>query len=221
MPAQNLGIDDEELMFCILPAIKKSFGIAFENSELKELLTFGQLCAVVKAELPSQSSEDCTTQQAFYKARRAFRLHIPGAVIEPNTKLDTFLPTGSQRRVVVAAIEQELGISPSLLKIDSLALTFGCLLLVASGIGLFFDAAYGFLGITVAILCLQVGAQHSFSLRFDTMRDLAEHMSSHYYRASRRNPATVNHHEITEQLQQLFVQSFGFKKQELTADAEL
>ncbi|QIX59857.1 hypothetical protein HER32_01085 [Hymenobacter sp. BT18] len=221
MKAPNLGIDPDDLSEVIIPQIEKSFGITFQQKDVADVYTFGQLCAVVRSKLPAQTANDCTTQQAFYKLRQALELHTPTESIHPGALLVDILPVGRQRRRTVAAIERELGMKLNLLGMPPLILGVGCSLLIISLGSLFFDLTFGLIGIACSIAGLRLADKLGTYLTINTLRDVAERMSSRHYRASRRHPEQVNPREITARMQYLFLKDYGIDLIELTPEATL
>lgn len=223
MSIVTLGIDAEELELDILPQIERSFNVKFYPAELANTCTFGELCEAVLAKLPVENAADCTSQQAFYKLRRAFATHVATQQILPSSKLEQLLPTGCQRRRAVAAVESELGIKLRLLGMSTAIAYSGAALLAGSVICLFFDhfRQLGMEGIALTTIGLDIASRIGTSLRFDTMRDLTEDVVDHHYRAIRRHPATVNRAEVVPQLCRIISQSCGLSPDELTAEAIL
>lgn len=221
MNAPSLCIDPENFSIDILPQIEKSFGVTFQQKDVTDVYTFGQLCALVRSKLPAQAANDCTTQQAFYKLRRALKLHTQAETIHPGALLVDILPVGRQRRRTVAAIERELGMKLNLLGVPPLILGIGCSFLIISLGSLFFDLTFGLIGAACSIAGLRLADMLSTYLTINTLRDVAERMSSRHYRASRRHPEQVNPQEITGRMQYLFSKDYGIDLIELTPEAVL
>ncbi|TGE04862.1 acyl carrier protein [Hymenobacter fodinae] len=221
MKAQNLGIDHEEFSMCILPQLEESFGISFQQADLAGVHTFGQLCAAVQAKLTRRLANDCTSQQAFYKARQAIKKYTAAEHISPDTALVDIFPSGRQRRKVAANIEQDLQMRLGILGMTSWQTNVGCLAVLVSLGCLFFNPLLALVGLMVAVVWVNLASQFGTSLSIHTMRDLAERMSTRHYQASRRIPQTVNPQEIPELMRQLFNKDYGIELHELTPDAIL
>ena len=71
------NIDQEEFEELLLK-VEDSFGIKFNEQELALNQTFGELCDQIKNKIQLEKTDDCTTQQAYYKLRKSFvkTLHI-------------------------------------------------------------------------------------------------------------------------------------------------
>lgn len=230
MEAPNLGIDSEDLGLDIIPAIEKSFGFKFEQTDFTNVRTYGELCALVRAKLPGAAATDCTLQQAFYKLRQALLSHTVARNIIPASTLAEIFPTERvQRQLAAAAIEQQLGMKLGLLKMPPTVEAVGTALLLLSFlfslIGGFLLGVSGVLiglaGIAAAIIVFDLGGRFGSTLRYFTVRDVVLAISSTCYRQSRRDPSTVNPREITDRLNHLFVEMAGVELTELTPDAIL
>ncbi|TGD80225.1 acyl carrier protein [Hymenobacter wooponensis] len=219
MNAHHLGIDHEELSLSIIPRVEESFGISFQSADLADVYTFGQLCAAVQTKLAGQVTADCTSQQAFYKARQVVQKHTSVKYITPNTALTDILPAGLQRRQIVAAMEQELHMKLDILTMSPGLIGACCLALLTSLACLFFYPLLGFTGMAFAIAGLHLAGRLGTTLRIYTMRELAECMSTRYYRTSRRNPQSVNLREIVGTMRHLFNKEYSIALHELTPDA--
>ena len=62
---------EDEDIFDVVLKLEKSFGLKFEKDAFYNVQTFGDLCDIFTNNLQGDNSDDCTTQQAFYKVRNA------------------------------------------------------------------------------------------------------------------------------------------------------
>lgn len=74
MTDYELNNIDPENIEDLLVKVEKSFNIKFVGNELIALLTFGELCDHIVNKIKLDHSDNCTTQQAFYKLRNAISL---------------------------------------------------------------------------------------------------------------------------------------------------
>ncbi|MDR2271052.1 MAG: hypothetical protein LBF27_09125 [Sphingobacterium sp.] len=65
---ENVDPDD---ISDLLVKLEKSFDMKFESTELMHIFTFGELCDHITNKIQLAHSNDCTSQQAFYKLRDA------------------------------------------------------------------------------------------------------------------------------------------------------
>jgi hypothetical protein len=230
MNATNLGIDGEDFAWSVVPAIEKSFGIQFEQNDFEDVRTYGEMCSVVQSRITSASISDCTSQQAFYKLRKALQAQSSASLINPESLLDDLFPAKwSQRRQTAKAIQQELGMELDLLRMPTAVEAFFTLLLLLSLAGIpitgVIIGAHGALISTIcfvaAIAGLYVGSWLGATLRYTTMHEVVKVMSSRFYRQARRNSGTINQTEILQHLSELFSYESGIELRELTPDAIL
>jgi len=219
MNAPQLSIDPEELGLDILPAIEKSFGISFDQNDFHKDFTYGELEALLFAKLPTATAADCTSQQAFYKLRRALRPLVNEAEIRPATLLTELMP--AKRRIAEAHLNAELGMELNLASMPTWAVLSGSLLILVSLAMFFFSGVLALAGLGLAIVGLDAARHLEKQFNHQTVRELIEHMSSQHYRQSRRNPDTVNLREIPSRLERIFIDMAGLKAAELVSDAIL
>ena len=81
-------VDIEEIEDLLLK-VETSFDIRFADNELKGITTFGELCDIIENKIQLENSNDCTTQQAFYKLRDALTetFEIKREYVEPYLQL--------------------------------------------------------------------------------------------------------------------------------------
>lgn len=93
------NIDPEDISD-VLVKVEKSFGFKFGDTELKDTKTFGELCDIITSKVQGVNSNDCTTQQAFYKLRNAIAdtLQIDKTGITPDTDLQKLFPKNIRRQ---------------------------------------------------------------------------------------------------------------------------
>ena len=219
MSAPQLNIDPEDFGFDLVPAIEKSFGISFDQHDFPENFTYGELYALVQAKLPTTTAADCTTQQAFYKLRQALRPLVGEAEIRPDTLLADLLP--GERRKAAAHLNATLDINLNLVGISERAILVGSLLVLVSLVMFFFSWSLALASLSLTIVGLDIAQRLSEHLHYQTVREVVEHMSSRYYRQSRRNPDTVNPQEIASRLERIFIDMTFIEATDLVPHAVL
>ncbi len=92
------NIDPDDVNDLLLK-IEASFNIKFQQNELTHAQTFGEICDLIKGKLQLDHTNDCTTQQAFYKLRSAFIsvTQVENIKISPETSLAVLLPRKVRR----------------------------------------------------------------------------------------------------------------------------
>jgi hypothetical protein len=216
---KNIDSDD---FTDILVKIESSFDIKFIGDELYHIPNFGALCDHIANKIQLENSDDCTTQQAFYKLRAAIALtlEVDPKIISPSTPLsDLFSRKG--RLTKIKRLRDDLAdFNLHLLEPSPWACSPFVALLLASFIGLFFNwqisltaLAFSFFGIWLAF---KLGKE--FNL--ETVGQVAEIMAREHYLKSRRNPTTFNKNEIEKLLIDLFSNDLGLDKSKLTREAK-
>ena len=215
------NIDPEDFGETLLK-LEKSFGIKFADNSMKDAKTFGDICDVIESHIILSDKDDCTTQQAFYKIRKAIGLtqNFNVSSIEPHTQLTDIFPR-SNRRQNVKHFQQALGFSVDILTMKTwLAMTtlFG---FIASLIVFFFSWQYAVSGLTFFTLFAWTASKFSKELNVSTVRELTEKISREHYALARRQSGTINRKEIIKTIQDVFIADHLIDREQLTREATL
>ena len=205
----------------LIPAVEDSYGFKFGDTELKDVKTFGELCDIIANKLKNLDiSDDCTSQQAFYKLRSSIAavLHLDKSSISTDTPLLQFLPFLS-RRQRVKQIERHLGFKIKILRPTHLETASLGIILLGSFVGLFFNWKIGLTGLLFSIGGLRISNYFANTLDLQTVGQVADKMSRENYLQSRRYPSTINKKEIESKIQDLFADKLRLPKTALTKDA--
>lgn len=213
------NIDPEDISDVIVK-VEKSFGFKFGENELKDTKTFGELCDIITSKVQGDNSNDCTTQQAFYKLRNAIAdtLLIDKNGITPDTGLQKLFPRNI-RRQSVEAIDKHLGFKTKILRpkhsiIGTLAIIF-----IASLIGLFASWQAGLIGLTASIIAMTLATKFGNEIDLLTVGQFADKLSREHYLKSRRISTTVNKKEVEQKIKDLFIADLGLEEHQLTRQA--
>ncbi len=200
----------------VLVKIQKSFSIKFGNTELKDVSTFGELCDIIISKVPADNSNDCTTQQAFYKLRNAIlgSLNHDKASITTDTDLQNLLPRHI-RRNVVKAVDQKLGFDTELLRPKYSVTWILAIILFASFIGLFIFWQLGLIGLALSIAGLTVATKFANELDIKTVGQFSEKIARENYIKARRTTGTANKREIVKKVKELFIAELGLEDHQL------
>lgn len=217
----ELKIDSEDLEHMLLK-IEDSFDIRFETNELAHVRTYGEFCDAIKDKISLDHSEDCTTQQAFYKLREAITksTETEKKEITPTTELAEIFPRKT-RKNQIKTLEMNLGFKLSILRPPHFVTGFLVILLLASFITLFIEWQYGLIGLGLAIGGIWISNKLGNELNVKTVRELSEKMTRENYVKSRRNSKTINKNELDKIIENWFVDFLGVRKSELTREAQL
>lgn len=213
---------DPECIEDLLVNVEKSFDIKFVGDELIHITTFGELCDHIINKIKLDHSDDCTSQQAFYKLRGAISstLQIDNQLLSTNSLLADILPQ-QNRRASIKQLESLLGFKLNILSPPFWIICVLLLLSLASFINLFFYWKMGIAGITFSIAGFWLADSMANELDLQTVGQVAEKMARENYLQSRRNPKTFNQKEIEKVLTDWFADKFGLEKEELTREAKL
>jgi acyl carrier protein len=209
------NVDPDEISD-VLVKIQKSFGFQFGDTELKDVKTFGELCDIITSKISADNSNDCTTQQAFYKLRNAISetLSIDKASITPDTDLQNLLPRHI-RRNIIKGVDKKLGFKTNLLRPKySVTGTFA-IILFASFIGLFIFWQVGLIGLTFSIIGLTIATKLANELDLKTVGQFSEKIARENYLKARRATGTANRSEIVKKVKELFMAELGLEAHQL------
>jgi len=205
----------------VLVKVEKSFGFKFGKTELKDVKTFGELCDIITNKVLGDNSNDCTTQQAFYKLRHAIAdtLPIDKKSITPDTDLQTLFPR-QQRRQKVKEVRIKLDAHFDILEIKEWLKWTYFVGIILSLLMFFFKWQYALFGLaffsflgwtTNKFLATEISAQ--------TVGQFAEKFAREHYLKARRSPATINRIEIAQKVKELFQTDLGLEDKTLSREA--
>ena len=215
------NIDSEDFGDTLLK-LEKSFGAKFADNSFKDAKTFGNICDIIELQINYTDEDDCTTQQAFYKVRKAVGLtqNYDEKNIEPQTKLEDIFPR-SNRRQKVKAFQQSLGIKVNFLTIKNWLGWTLVLCFLFSLIAFFFNWLIAISGLTFSTLATWTAYKFSKELSILTVAELTERISREHYSQTRRHSGTVNRKEIVKIIQDVFIADHLIDREHLTKDATL
>jgi len=215
---ENIDIEDAS---DLLVKIEKSFDIKIGDTELKQIKTLGELFDHIVNKIQLDNSYDCTTQQAFYKLRKAITaiFNIEDKTITTDFPLNKFLPRQGRSKKI-KNLEIYLDIQLNILRPPHWVTNTLFIFLLASIVGIFFRWQYGLLGLCISFGGLWFSNKIGNELDVQTVGQLAEKMTRENYLKSRRNPKTINKNEIEKLLNDWFSNDLGLDKSKLTREAK-
>ena len=214
------NIDSEDIDD-LLVKVENSFDIKFNGDELINITTFGQLCDHIANKIQLDNSNDCTSQQAFYKLRDAISLtlQMDNKTISTDFALSDILPRQS-RRLRTKKLEKHLGFKLNILRPPHWVTGMLVFILLASIVGLFLNWQIGLSALVFSIAGLWFANKIGNELDLQTVGQLAKKMTRENYLKSRRNTTTFNKSEIEKVLTDWFINDFGLDKSKLTREAK-
>ena len=212
----NVGPDD---MGDVLVKIQRSFNIELDIEGLKDVHTFGNLCDVIIHKINLTNSDNCTTQQAFYKLRNAIAnvTGIDKCIIKPQTTLSEVFPK-ENRHKAISEVENELGLKLNLLQPHKWIVGLFALMLAGSLIECFYNWMVGITGLISSIISLKLSGKFGKEIHLKTVGDLATKISRESYLRSRRNTCPINKNEIEQRVKELFIHDMDLEPIVLTRE---
>jgi len=211
---------EDEDIFDVVEKLETSFGLKFEKDAFYDVKTFGDLCDIITNKVEGINSDDCTTQQAFYKVRNAI---AATQLIDKNSiNIDTELQDIFPRKNRVQKINQlqlELGLPLNILDIKSWLGWTIFIGIVASLIMFFIKWQFA---VSSFLFFITVGwtANKFFAKELDikTVRQLTEKLVRENYVTVRRTKGTINREEILKLITDTFSHDLDIDKAYLTRD---
>lgn len=215
------NIDPEDISD-VIKKIEKSFGFRFGRDELADTKTFGDLCDIISSRINLELSDECTTQQVFYKVRQSIvniQL-VEKNVVTPDSNLEELFPKKGRKRNILK-IEKELGFSLEILKPKDWITNTLLLILLASLVGLFINWKFGLIGLALSTIGFRMADYFGKEFAVKTVGEVADKMARENYIKSRRNPKTVNRQEIVKKIKDLFSHELDLEPSVLSREAPL
>ena len=204
----------EDLEFC-LSEFEKKYKIRFTQDELNSIAGIEQLTETISNKFDYENSDDCTTQQAFYKLRNVLnKLNIGSQSINRNTELTELIPR-KNRIQKVRDIEKELGFKLDVLRPKNIVKD----LLIFLSLSTLILAFYHFFYALILGICLysvfDVIFKNGKEFKILTLGELANKMVLNHYFNVRRNKNTINKIEFKNLVLEWFSDRMDMSKEEL------
>jgi hypothetical protein len=189
---------EDEDIFDVVLKLENSFGLKFEKDTFYNVQTFGDLCDIFTNNLQGENSDDCTTQQAFYKVRNAITTAqlMDTKSITLDTKLQDIFPRHN-RKQKIKELQNELNLSFKILDIKSWLGWTIFIGIAASLIAFFFKWQFAIAGL-LCFIAIGWTSYRFFTKEFEltTVRQLTEKLTTENYVDVRRQKGTINRQEI-------------------------
>lgn len=192
-----------------LPELEKSLQFTFDNDELTKIFTFGDLCDYIVNKLEEKSTNDCTSQQVYYRIRKAVieAQLCDEHTFSANTSLEEIFPR-KHRYQLIRKFESHLGFKVQLLHPRRWLQLLSRLALLVSIVTLCCAFLPGIVGVAISIIGLLFSKLPGKKLTVTTVRQLAKKMAKENFNDVRRHPSVVNEEEITRKIKSLFKEQF-------------
>jgi hypothetical protein len=220
-PIKLKNIDPDDISD-VLVKVEKSFGFKFGKYELADTKTFGELCDIINSGIDLEFSDDCTTQQVFYKIRQPIvdvRL-IEKAAVTPDSELEQLFPKKGRRRKILQ-IQKDLGFSLKILKPKEWIGNILLLIILSSLVELFINWRVGLISLAIYFLGIRIADWLGNEFSVKTVGEATAKAARENYIKSRRNPKTANRQEIVKKIKELFSHDLDLDPSVLTMEAPL
>lgn len=215
MKNKKLGrFEIEDLEFS-LSDFEKQYKICFAQEELNSIESIEQLIEAITNKFDYESSDDCTSQQAFYKLRNVLNnLNIGKQNIKPSTNLEELIPRRNRIRKV-KEIEKELGFKLDVLRPKKIVF-YSAIFLSLSTIILAFSHFFYALILGICLYCVfEVIFKNGKEFKTLTVGELASKMVLENYFKVRRTSNTINKIEFKKVVLEWFSERMDMNKEEL------
>lgn len=190
----------------VFAEIENTFDIKFKDEDLPKVNSFNDLSKLTISYLNIPQIDSCTSQQAFYKFRRAYLLtQNRSQEIKPSSLLKELFPK-QNRREQIKSIEQELGFKLNMLQPPAWVSLSLLGIFVLSCILLFDKKFYGVSGILMSIFGFYFAFKFGNTLKFHYVSDLITFMLQENYLLC-RSSKSYNPKEIEKLIMQIFIEN--------------
>ena len=220
---KDLKLDEwaDEDIFDIVAKLEKAFSLKFDKNAFYNVKTFGDLCNVFEHHITGDHIDDCTTQQAFYRVRKAIRVtqNVDDDKIRPGTLLSELFPEHN-RRMNVKEFKSRMGI-----KIDVMTytdwigwtLTIGLLMSLLS---FFWSGIIGLTSLALVLFAFHIAHKLGTKLSLQTVGELVKKISREHYTEVRRKKNTINRKEVSNIIIDAFSNDLLIDKADLTRESK-
>lgn len=207
--SKELQKTDSQDIDDILETIEKSFNIRFKKHELIEINSIRELCILICAKINLQQQDTCTTQQAFYKFRKAYyNTQNTTISLRTTSQLSHIFPK-EQRRQNISKLEKELGFELSILDPAKWISIFLLLLFAGSILMIFAKPILGIVGILFTVISYIMAYRFASHFTIDTLKELIANIVKENYHKS-RSTNSYNPKEIENIVLSFFKDELGY-----------
>ena len=190
---------------CIVQ-IEKSFAIKLEDNKLDKINSFQELTTLTCAAISVENTDSCTSQQAFYKFRKAYLVSQNNNITITRSSLLEELFPKKNRKKQIQKIEEELGFKLNMLQPPSWIIWTLLGLFLISCILSFINTYYGVAGILISIFGFYIAFKLGTVLKFHNASDLITSMLQENYHQCRSSDS-YNVKEVEKIITQIFTEN--------------
>lgn len=223
-----MGLDYVELIL----ALEDEFQISISDEEASEVVTVGDLHALVRSKLAGPDTKRCLTSASFYRVRRGLveALGVDRRSVRPVTPLDPMMPLAHRRilwrqfqehtKLKLPHLRRSNGVTVSLM-VSGLALT------VLPGLRANIDKPWlmllTILGLAIGWLLTRTTPMLvlEFPYRAQTVGDLARGAVATNYARLVEELGGASAHETWDRFSRVFIQQTGLSQDDLSLEARI
>ncbi len=215
MKNNKLGRYEIEDLEFALSDFEKQYGIHFNQDELNSIECVEQLAEAISNKFDYKNSDDCTSQQAFYKLRNVLNnLNIGNQNIHPNTELAELIPR-INRIQKVKEIEKQIGFKLDVLRAKNIVFYLAVFLSLSTIILAFYHFFYALI-LGISLYCVfEFLFKNGKEFKTFTVGELANKMVLENYFKVRRTSNTINKIEFKNVVLEWFSDRMDMDKEEL------
>lgn len=206
------SLDVDEVIF----AFEKTFNLKFDEKDFREIITYGDFENLVLNKIKGTETNDCTSQQAFYKLRKILvdEFNIPFKNIKPKTQLEDIVPS-KDRIKKVTFLKDKLKTNVNFLKPDFTLSFISVVLIILSFYYFFNQFLLGLFLFGIGIFCVKIAQDFGKKFYSKNVGELSNLMVTKYYKNSRSNSETYNPKEIKNIIKNTFSEMLDIEKSKL------
>jgi len=195
---ENIYHIDDEDFGDLISQIEKSFGIEFDNEEITNNMTIEKFSELVISKMNMENGQECSTQIAFYRIRKALieKLGIEKSIINTKTELNKVFPKKGR----IKKWKHTFGeLNYSGINLQPPSIPYGISILTTLVSFFFFFGSYRIYAIPIFILSIvtaKILVKYGKRFPAKNIGELAKEIVKNNYKSVRTEKGTINIAEI-------------------------
>lgn len=198
-----------------LMLFEKQYGIYFSQVEINEIYDMKILADVILKKFQFPYLDDCTSQQAFYKVRKALiEINPKLQDLTPKTNLEIIIPR-KNRRKKIKLLEEKMGFSLNILHPPDIFVIILSILSIATVVLAFFNIFFSFILGIIIFFIYQLVFHFAKEFREKTLGDMTNSIIRLNYFKLRSDPKTLNAKEFKDVILHWFADKMDIQEDKL------
>ncbi len=195
---ENIYHIDDEDFGDLISQIEKSFGIEFDNEEIKNNMTIEKFSELVISKMNMENGQECSTQIVFYRIRKSLieKLGIEKSIINTKTELNKVFPKKDRIKKWKHAFGE---LNYSGINLLPPSIPYGISILTTLISFFFFFGSYRIYAIPIFILSIvtsKILVKYGKRFPAKNIGELAKEIVKNNYKSVRTEKGTINIAEI-------------------------